>query len=137
MDKQSLLAELNQRTYVMLQASAVAGVGVFATTPIPKGCREMFSPPDPNEKWITLSAQEVEGLPAHARFIVENYCLYDDNLNYFVPAAGFKKMDLSLFINHSDQPNIRSINDGAYFEALRDINTGEELFLDYGEIVPE
>jgi SET domain-containing protein len=46
-------------------------------------------------------------------------------------------MDLSLFINHSDTPNIRSVNDGDYFEALREIEAGEELFLDYGEIVPD
>jgi SET domain-containing protein len=63
--------------------------------------------------------------------------LFDEALNYFVPEQGFKKMDLSLFINHSDTPNIRSVNDGDYFEALREIEAGEELFLDYGEIVPD
>jgi SET domain-containing protein len=136
MSKAEFIAELSS-TYVMLQSSQVAGVGVFAITDIPKGCRKMFSPPDPNERWITLAKQEVAALPAHARFMIENYCLYDNDLNYFVPEQGFKKMDLSLFINHHDQPNIRSINDGDYFEALRDIKAGEELFLDYGEIVPD
>jgi len=67
--------------------------------------------------------------------MVENYCLYDEQMNYFVPEQGFKKMDLSLFINHSDEPNIISVNDGAYFETLREIKSGEELYLDYGEIV--
>jgi hypothetical protein len=38
----------------------------------------MFSPPDPDEKWITLTLQEVEALPAHARYVVENYCLFDE-----------------------------------------------------------
>jgi SET domain len=137
MSKAQLIAELSNSTYVMLRSSEIAGVGVFAITDIPKGCRKMFSPPDPNERWITLTKQEVAALPAHARFMVENYCLYDDDLNYFVPEQGFKRMDLSLFINHHDQPNIRSINEGDYFEALRDIKAGEELFLDYGEIVPE
>jgi SET domain-containing protein len=33
-------------------------------------------------------------------------------------------------------PNIISVNDGDYFEALREIKAGEELYLDYGEIVP-
>lgn len=134
MTKDQLISELNQSTYVMLKPG-IAGVGVIAITLIPKGCRDMFSPPDPNEKWITLSRQEVETLPSHARYVVENYCLFDEALNYFVPEQGFKKMDLSLFINHSDTPNIRSVNDGDYFEALRDIVVGEELFLDYGDIV--
>ncbi len=52
-----------------------------------------------------------------------------------VPGHGFKKMDVSLFLNHSDRPNIISIHDRDYFEAIRDIKPGEELLVDYGEIV--
>ncbi|MFX9054095.1 SET domain-containing protein [Acinetobacter baumannii] len=44
-------------------------------------------------------------------------------------------MDVSLFLNHSDTPNIISVNDGAYFKAIRTIQKGEELFVDYGTIV--
>jgi SET domain-containing protein len=65
---------------------------------------------------------------------VGNHCLYDDE-NYFIPDNGFKKIDLSLFLNHADTPNIISINEGDYFEAIRDIKNGEELVIDYGEIV--
>jgi SET domain-containing protein len=134
MSKATLLAELSNNTYVMLQPSPIAGIGVFAIQDIPKGCRDMFSKPDVNDKWITVSKKEVDALPAHAQFIVGNYCLYDDE-NYFIPDDGFKKIDLSFFLNHSDTPNIISINDGDYFEATRDIKAGEELLLDYGEIV--
>jgi SET domain-containing protein len=134
MSKAELLAELSNNTYVMLQPSPIAGIGVFAIQDIPKGCRDMFSKPDVNDKWITVSKKEVDALPAHAQFIVGNYCLYD-NENYFIPDDGFKKIDVSLFLNHADTPNIISINDGDYFEAVRDIKAGEELLLDYGEIV--
>ncbi|MBL8961650.1 MAG: SET domain-containing protein-lysine N-methyltransferase, partial [Gemmatimonadetes bacterium] len=34
-------------------------------------------------------------------------------------------------------PNVASIDEGAWFEALRPIAAGEELFVDYGTIVPE
>ena len=132
--KLRLLRVLADDTWVMLQASPVAGVGVFAIRDIPKGCRRMFSEPDTPADWISLSRAEVDALPAHARHQVENYCLYDDE-QYFVPAGGFKKMDLSLFLNHAESPNVRSIEDGAWFEATRDIAAGEELFVDYGEIV--
>jgi SET domain-containing protein len=44
-------------------------------------------------------------------------------------------MDLVNFLNHSDTPNIISINDGEFFEAIQDIKKGEELVIDYGEIV--
>lgn len=136
MSKSALLAELSTNTYVVLRPSSIAGVGVFALVDIPKGCRAMFSPPDPVEEWILLSKEEVDGLPPHSKFMVENYCLYDDDLNYFVPAGGFKKMDLSVFLNHADSPNVKSVNDGDYFEALREIKAGEELYIDYGAIVP-
>lgn len=136
MIKAQLLEELSSHTYVMLKPSATAGTGVVALRDIPQGCRDMFSKPDPNDKWVLLSKSEVEALPPHAKFLVQNYCLYDENLNYFVPGNGFKKLDLSHFLNHSDTPNIRSIDDGDYFEALTDIRAGEELFIDYGSIVP-
>lgn len=134
MTKEELLAELGHRTYVMLKPSTIEGVGVFAVKDIPKGCREMFSKPTSPDEWISLSIQEVEELPSHARALVGNYCLFDDQ-NYFVPRQGFKSIDLSLFLNHSDTPNIQSIHDGDYFEALRDIPVGEELLIDYGTIV--
>ena len=94
----------------------------------------MFGKPDDAGEWITVSKNEIETLPAHSQFLVGNYCLYDKE-NYFVPAQGFKKTDLSLFLNHSDEPNIISVNDGDYFETTRDIKEGEELVIDYGEIV--
>ena len=133
MTKADLLSELTN-TYVILKPSTLGGVGVFAIQPIEKGCREMFSKPDQLDNWIKLSKKEVMALPSHSKFLIENYCLYDQD-NYFVPDYGFKKMDLSLFLNHSAAPNIISINDGEYFEATRDIETGEELLIDYGQIV--
>jgi SET domain-containing protein len=135
MNKADLLRELNNYTYVMLQPSPISGVGVFALQNIPVGCREIFSKPNINDEWITLSKNEVDDLPSHSKFLVGNYCLYDDDENYFLPAEGFKKIDLSLFINHSITPNIISINDGDYFETIKNIEIGEELVLDYGQIV--
>jgi SET domain-containing protein len=134
MTKAQLLAELSNNTFVMLKPSTIEGVGVFAIKDIPKGCRQMFGQPDAAEEWITIPKKEIETLPNHVQFLVGNYCLYDEE-NYFVPAHGFKKMDVSLFLNHSNTPNIISINDGDYFEAIRAIKEGEELLIDYGGIV--
>jgi len=134
MTKEELLIELSGNTWVMLKPSPIEGIGVFALRDIPKGCRDMFGKPDADDEWITVLKKEIETLPAHAQFLVGNYCLYDEE-NYFIPARGFKKMDISLFLNHSDNPNIISISDGDFFEATRDIKNGEELFIDYGDIV--
>jgi len=136
MTPDQLLADLRDASYVMLKPSPIAGVGVFAIRDIPKGCRDMFSKPDPDEKWVSVPRRDIDTLPDHARQLVENYCLYDEH-HYFVPERGFTKMDLVCFLNHADTPNVMSIDDGAWFEALRDIRAGEELFVDYGEIVDD
>jgi SET domain-containing protein len=134
MNKAALLNELQHHTYVMLRPSATHGIGVFAIRPIPKGCRDMFS--IDTGGWTLLTKEEVAALPHHAKALVENYCLWDET-HYYVPDHGFKVMDVSLFLNHANEPNLISINDGEFFEAIRDIEEGEELFIDYGTIVTE
>ena len=132
MNKADLLKELSQNTFVMLRPSAVQGIGVFAIRDISKGQCKLFS--QDKSEWIKIPKEEVEKLPEHSRFLVENHCLYDDN-NYFVPEYGFKMIDPVIYLNHADIPNVISINEGEDFEALTDIKSGEELFIDYGEIV--
>ena len=137
MTKEQLLAELNSNTHVMIKPSAIEGIGVFAIQDIPKGCREIFSREDTNkEEYITINKARVDKLPSHSRHLIETYCMFDAD-NYFVPEDGFKKMDLVSFLNHSDKPNVISINEGEFFEAIKDIEKGEELVVDYGEIVDE
>jgi SET domain-containing protein len=116
----------------MIRPSALHGIGVFAIRDIPKGQRGMFS--SGIGEWIPVSKKEVAELPAHAVSLIENYCLYDEE-NYFIPDYGFKVMDLVNFLNHSDEPNLVSINEGEDFETLRDIAAGEELLINYGDIV--
>ena len=76
----------------------------------------------------------MEKLPAHSRSLIETYCLFDDD-DYYVPDYGFKVMDLVNYLNHSSSPNIVSVNDGEYFEALTDIPAGTELFINYEDVV--
>lgn len=128
------MAELSEDTYVMLKPSPIAGIGVFAIREIPTGCRALFSKPAADDHWILFTRQEVNALPSHARLLVENYCLYDST-HYFVPEQGFKKLDISLFLNHSETPNVISINEGEYFESTRMIQAGEEICINYGELV--
>jgi SET domain-containing protein len=132
MTKDELLKELSQETLVALKPSPVHGIGVFAIAAIPKGCRTIFSRNAGN--WIPVPITEIEQLPEHSRSLVETYCLYDEE-NYFVPDYGFKLMDLVNYLNHSSLPNIISVNDGEYFESIVDIAAGEELLVNYGEIV--
>lgn len=133
-EKSDLLRHLREETFIRLQPSGIHGTGVFAIRDIPAGSDNFFS--DSEDEWIHLTFSDVRSLPTSSQFLIETYCLFD-HLGYFVPAHGFEKMDLSLFLNHSDTPNIASLNDGESFVALRQIHAGEELLVDYGTIVQE
>lgn len=130
--KDKLLQQLHQHTFAMLKPSPLHGIGVFAITAIKKGERKIFS--DHESEWIEISKEEVDALPQHARSLVENHCLFNET-HYYIPEYGFKIFDLAVYLNHSDQPNLISVNDGDFFEAIRDIEAGEELLIDYGTIV--
>ena len=129
MTKEQLLNELKNDTWVMMKPSPIHGNGVYALRSIPKGQRGLFS--KNVGEWIKVERTEIDLLPKHSRELVETYCLYDDTY-YYVPDYGFKVMDVVNFLNHSDSPNIKSINDGEDFETLRDIQEEEQLFIDYG-----
>lgn len=132
MKKQALLNQLQTQTYVMIKPSPLHGIGVFAIRDIPKGTKDIFS--EGFGDWIKVSRDEVEALPKHSRDLIENHCLFDED-SYFIPEYGFKLVDLVIYLNHSDTPNVISLNEGAQFEALVDIKAGEELLVDYGTIV--
>jgi hypothetical protein len=132
MTKEALLNQLQTSTYVMIKPSPLHGIGVFAIRDIPKGTRDLFS--QGVGEWIKLTIAEVETLPKHSRDLVENHCLFDEGY-YYVPDYGFKLVDLVIYLNHSETPNVISINEGEFFEAIRDISAGEELLVDYGTLV--
>ena len=130
--KIELLKELQSYTFVRIMPSAIHGIGVFAIRTIPKASRDFFSKEE--GEWVELSFEEVKELPESSRSLIETYCLFNES-QYYVPAKGFKAMDLSLFLNHSADPNVKSVSDGLEFESLRTIEVGEELLIDYGSIV--
>ena len=132
MKKEKLLQELHHQTFAILKPSGLHGIGVFAIQDIKKGERKIFS--EHESEWIEVSKEEVDALPKHARGLVENHCLFNET-HYYIPEYGFKMFDLAVYLNHADQPNLISINDGEFFEAVRDIAAGEELLIDYGTIV--
>ena len=131
MTKVDLLAELSTNTYLVLKPSVVNGIGVFAIRDIPAGCRGMFSEPENN--WIEISKKEITNLPVYARELVYSYCVFDND-SYYVPDYGFKIIDLVNFLNHSESSNIKPINGGEFFEAIREIKAGEELFMNYEDL---
>ena len=124
-----LLADL-AATRIALAPSEIHGVGVFALVDIPRGVRDLFSPP---REWVPVPVAAVEALAPHLRDLVQRYCL-NDGENYFLPPHGFRVYDLVVFLNHSPNPNLRSVDGGDYFETTRPIAAGEELTVDYNTL---
>ncbi len=132
MTREELLKELSEETFITLKPSPVHGIGVFALRDIPKGCKTLFS--RNVGEWIRVPISDIDQLPDQTRNMVETYCLYDET-HYYLPDYGFKVMDMVNYLNHSSSPNVISVNDGEYFESLREIKEGEELLVNYGAIV--
>jgi hypothetical protein len=104
-----------RNSYLQLRPSPVDGIGVFAIRDIQKGCRNMFS--KDNGEWMKIPVKEVALLPDYAKELISNYCVYDQDY-YYIPDYGFKKIDLVCFLNHSDHPNIISVQDGNSLKRL-------------------
>jgi SET domain-containing protein len=60
---------------------------------------------------------------------MKRFCFYDDH-GILVSTMGLNTMSFLFYVNHSKNPNITLKDDGSA-RALRDIETGEELTIDY------
>lgn len=129
MDKQQFLESLKD-VYCRLAPTA-HGVGVIAIRAIPKGV-DPFKNCDPNGDVLEIPEAEFEqfAAPEEAKELVRDFCALQDGV-YYVPTYGIDSIDKSYFLNHSDTPNMETLNRGETFVAARDILPGEELTADY------
>jgi SET domain-containing protein len=114
-------------TRIGLAPSPIHGIGVFALVDLPEGTRGLFSPPQP---WVPVPEAEIDALPSHAQRLVRTYCLWDNN-TYFLPPNGFRILDMVMYLNHAETPNLRVVNGGDDFITTRRVQAGEELTVDY------
>lgn len=131
--EKDMVLEHLEDTYLTLKPSPIHGVGVFAIRDIPKGTSPFSIG---MEGYVDLEPTDFESLPSEVKDHVKNYCTKNEG-KYNVPIAGFKVVDLVQFLNDSKTPNIKSLDDGVKFEAIRDIKAGEELTIDYDTITED
>jgi uncharacterized protein len=111
--------------YTRLKPSAVHGAGVFAIAPIAEGTY-LFEPD--NDALSSISVSETEALAPSVRKLYQDFCVQHGD-NYECP-SNFNKLTPAWFLNGSKNPNVAadlSLN----FYAIRDIEEGEELTVDY------
>ena len=116
--------------YFRLRPSTIegAGVGVFATTDIPRGTvlRELFAPDDVRRlTWTEFAALDV---PSDVK---ENFVTRYET-ECFVPAC-FNRISVGWYLNDSEEPNLAHDANYDYY-ALRAIAAGEELLIRYDDL---
>ncbi len=108
-----------------LGRSRIHGVGVFAIRKIQKGTK-LF--PGDVDDMIWIEKDELGRLPKNTRQLYEDFAVLKDG-RYGSPLS-FNRLTPSWYLNHSKTPNVHC--DRNYdFTALRTINRGEELTVDY------
>ena len=115
------------KVYCRLQTSK-HGVGVFAIKKIPMGTNPFEGCYD--GEFIEIPEEKVLALEPNIKSYVIDMCPFEDG-HYLVPEDGMQIIDISFYINHSKEPNMKEDEGGLNFFAARDIETGEELTVDY------
>jgi SET domain-containing protein len=105
-----------------LGKSDISGIGLFADQFIPQGTIVWKFMPNFD---LLLSEDEIQKLSESAQKQFYNYAYLDKKYNKYVLCS-----DDARFFNHSDNPNCDDGTDDVTI-ALRDINEGEELTIDY------
>jgi SET domain-containing protein len=114
--------ETDELSFV-LRASAIAGVGVFITHPVKKGTFLALFVEDEVRR---IPYSELDKNPQLKAFSL-TYGI--ERREYVCVPQNFAYMEVGWFLNHSATPNAE--HDGKWI-ALRDIEAGEEITIDYG-----
>lgn len=127
-----LIKDLEENVYCRLRPSGVSGVGVFAIRNIPKGTNPFkdflkydFVQVDPD---AVFKNKKID--PAVKDLVNDMYVVGEGALHLW--GGGMNGLDISFFLNHSEDPNMTAEDGAEGFFAARDIKKGEELLTDYG-----
>jgi len=128
MNKKKILQQLKDDVYCRVMPSKIAGVGVFAIRNIPKGV-DPFKEKD--TKYIPIKERELENVDNGVKDYVKELFVFSDGC-YWLPKQGIQTLCITHFLNHSNNPNLTTSENADIFFAIRDIQQGEELTVDYG-----
>lgn len=127
MDKAELLTHLRERVFARIGLSGIHGFGIIAIRDI-AGDTDPFPDIRP-VNYVRLTEEEVGWMDVAVAAYIKDICIFREG-NYLVPDYGLNGLDISWYLNHSEEPNLQVI-DGYLFRTLRRIHAGEELTVDY------
>jgi hypothetical protein len=108
-----------------IKQSKIEGIGLFADELIKSGTKVWGFEPKLD---IVLSKEEIGKLSSAAQEQFYRYAYLDKVRNKYLLCG-----DDARFFNHSDKPNCDETKENDSTFALRNIDVGEELTINYGE----
>lgn len=131
-EKNNILKNL-ENTYCRLRSSKLEGVGVFAVRDIPKGKDPFLGVTQ--KKWVKFSMPELKKLDKQVLKMVDDFFVIEEDGSVYIPQGGLNDMDISFFVNHKKNPNLKIVGNGKeealFFKTTRKIKKGEELTVSY------
>jgi len=136
--KKHLINNLKNDIYCRIGVSKLHGVGVLAIKDIPKNTDPFKLPNNKSIKYhiIDLTKKDIEKLNSDVKTLLSDFVGNKKGDRFAVPELGLNMLDISFYMNHSNDNNIGLVEDtGEYatFITLRNIKKGEELTLNYND----
>lgn len=126
--KQKILNDL-KNTYCQLRPSKIEGVGVFAIRDIAKETNPFKGLK--KQIWHKFKISELKNLRKEILSLVDSFFVIHNNGTIYISDSCLNGMDISYFLNNSEKPNVKTIDDGENFITIRKIKRGEELTVSY------
>lgn len=119
-----------KNTYCRLKPSEINGVGVFAIRDIPPKKNPFYGIRE--QGWHELKVSDFKNLNKEILKMIDDFFVIKKDATVLVPELGLNGMDISFFLNTSENPNIETVDGGFNFLTLKKIKKGEELTVSYG-----
>lgn len=125
--RKHILDSIRTESYVRLKPSKVCdGVGVYAIRPIPKGT-VLFSDCIPDKDFVRWD--QLTDIPTEVISYLSTICNTNDEGLYLSQTVN--NINLSYYINHSLDPNVRYDKEVDRYFTLSDIQEGKEILCTY------
>ncbi|MFH1233566.1 MAG: SET domain-containing protein [Patescibacteria group bacterium] len=126
--KEEILKRL-KNTYCRLRSSVIEGVGIFAIRDIPANKDPFEGVKD--QQWHKFNMSELKKLNKEVLKMIDDFYVIEKNKTVSIPEYALNNMDISFFVNNSESPNLKTIDNGFTFITLRKVKKGEELTVAY------
>ena len=103
-----------------------AGVGVFSISTIEKGVDPF---PGCDTHLIPLSIKDYDNMTCSEQKMIRDFCYISSG--YWRIPKDFNKLDISWYVNSSENPNLNFDIETGKYTTIRDISEGEELTYEY------